>query len=351
MTRKMKAFRLHKTKEGISNELKEEKVPIPSLGPNDVLVNVKASGLCGSDIHMIDGNTELPNYPTTLGHEMAGLIDKVGKKVEKWEKNDRVCANFSLPCHDCYYCNNGNHTICPNKTRFGYDRDGAYAEYLKVDAHQLIKVPDNVPLPQAAVATDAVATPFHALNKRCNVKLGDSIAIFGLGGLGTHAVKIAKLKGAGRVIAVDIHDETCERAKRFGADITINSKKEDPVQKIGKITDDGVDISIEIVGIQETHKQSIKVLRPGGRAIMIGLGPEPIQVPNTGVFVRKQYELVGSYAFGNEEISRILELASNGILDLRKSITKKISLEEVNQGLEDLDKQKGFPIRIVATQN
>jgi threonine dehydrogenase-like Zn-dependent dehydrogenase len=344
-------MRLHKTTSNIAEGLKLDIVPIPKIGPTEVLLDVKTTGLCGSDIHMIDGSTVLPHYPITLGHETAGIICEVGGEVADFKIGDRVCVNFIQACGKCLPCKLGRPSICINKKRIGMSEDGAYAEYVKVPFDSLIKLPDNVPFDQAAVATDAVATPFHAINKRSNMKPGDSVAVFGLGGLGVHAIQLSRMCGAGLVIGVDIDDYICERTKKlFGADYSINAKIKDPVKEILKITDGGVDISMEVIGLPSTQEQAVNCLRPGGRAIMIGLGAEPVKLPSVAIFARQEYEVIGSYAFENVEIERIIKLVSMGRLDLSKSVTSHIKLEEVSKGLDDLHHKRGHPIRIVAVQ-
>lgn len=348
----MKALRLHKTTPNIGEGLKLETVPIPQVGPRDVLVDIKASGLCGSDIHMIDGSTVLPRYPITLGHETAGVVCEVGAEVDDFKEGDRVCVNFAEPCYKCYQCGTGRPSICPDKRRIGMTEEGAYAEYVRTAASTLIRLPDNIPFDQGAAATDAVATPFHMISKRSGMKPGDSIAIFGLGGLGVHAVEIAKMYGAGLVIGVDVDDHICERAKKlFGADEVINAREKDAVAEIQRITGGGSDISLEVVGLPQSQLQAVNCLRIGGRALMAGLGAEPVSLPSTAIFVRGELEVIGCYGFENIEIERILDLASRGKLDLSKTVTSHIKLEEVGRGLEDLHQKKGFPIRIVAMQD
>jgi threonine dehydrogenase-like Zn-dependent dehydrogenase len=234
----------------------------------------------------------------------------------------------------------------------GITEDGAYAEYVRTAAKTLIRLPDNIPFDQGAAATDAVATPFHMISKRSGMKLGDSIAIFGLGGLGVHAVEIARLYGAGLVIGVDIDDHMCERAKNlFGADEVINSRKQDPVAEIHRLTGGGADISVEVVGMPQSQLQAVNCLRFGGRALMAGLGAEQVALPIAGIFVRREWEAIGCYAFENVEIERIVNLASKGRLDLSKTVTSHIKLEDIGQGLDDLHHKRGYPIRIVATQD
>jgi len=347
----MKAMRLHRVTPNISEGLQLDIVPIPQIGPYDVLVDVKATGLCGSDIHSIEGLSPRDRYPVTLGHETAGVICEVGSQVKGFQVGERVCVNFSESCGQCPLCRMGRSSICINPKRLGRSEEGAYAEYIKVAANTLVKLPDNIPFDQAAACTDAVATPFHAIDKHGQLKPGDSIAIFGLGGLGVSAILISKLYGAGLIIGIDVDNYICERAREFGADVVINSVDKDPVDAIRELTGGiGVDISMEIVGLPAVQEQSINCLRPGGKALMLGLGEKPVKLPSVGIFVRQEWQVIGSYAFETAEIEKIVKLVSMGKLNLSNLISSHISLEEVSKGLQDLHDKRGYPIRIVAMQ-
>ena len=342
----MKAARLHK----INEPLIIEDISIPEIGMEDVLVKVRACGICGSDLHLLDGTTVLPRYPTTLGHEFSGVISKLGEAVQGWQEGDRVCVDFLVTCGKCSFCLAGRESICINRKGLGAYFDGGFAEYVKVPARNLIALPEEISFEEGAIITDAVATPFHAISKRANLKPGDTVAIFGAGGIAAHAIQLTKLSGAGLIIVVDIINEVLERAKRLGADMVINSTKENPVQKIKEITNGGVDLSLEAVGLQKTISQAVESLRPGGRALLIGLSTEDIVLPNPGIFVRSEFEVIGCYAFERAEIQTIIGMVSKGQLNLKESISRRISLDEINDGLEQLKTKEGNPLRIIVVQ-
>lgn len=340
----MKAARLH----GVNQPLSIDNVPIPQIGPEEVLVQVKACGICGSDLHIQDGSTKLPTYPTILGHEFAGLIAEVGEQVEGWEVGERVCADFLITCGNCILCLTGRESLCLNRKGLGIHLDGGFAEYARVSAKNLIRLPETVSFEVGAIITDAVATPFHAITKRSQFRPGNSVAVFGVGGVGTHAVQLLKLAGAGKILAVDINDQVLSRAGELGADIVINAARVDPVTEIKKLTDGmGADLALEIIGFPKTIRQAVECLRPGGRAVVVGLGHEDFSMINPGVFARAEYELVGSYAFERTEIQQLVELAAGGKLNFSSSITKTVPLEDVNKGLDELMHKIGNPIRIV----
>jgi len=190
MPDKMKAARFYK----VGEPLKIEMVPIPEIGPEEVLVDVKACGICGSDIHIVyEGVTPTPYTPITLGHEPSGVIEKVGSEVTDWKTGDRVTINPFLTCGKCINCLSGNSQICLSRRVIGIHAEGGLAEFLRVPAKNLVRLPQPIPFDQGAIIADAVATPFHAITKRGNIRAGEKMAVFGCGGLGIHAVQIARI--------------------------------------------------------------------------------------------------------------------------------------------------------------
>ena len=345
MQEKMKAARFYK----VGEPLKIDLISIPQLGPGDVLVNVKACGICGSDIHIVyEGVTPTAYSPITLGHEPSGVIAAVGPEVEGWKVGERVTVNPFLTCGKCINCLSGNSQICLSRRVIGIHTEGGLAEFLKIPAKNLVRLPENIPFDQGGIAVDAVATPFHAITNRGALKVGEKVAVFGCGGLGIHGVQIAKVCGASLVIAVDTIDSALERAKKVGADEVINPRKESPVQKIKDMTGGmGIDLAVEFIGLRETIEQAIGCIRVGGRVVVVGLGPEIISLPPPTIFVRTELSFLGSYGSTTVEIQNVINLVASGKLNLSDSITERFSLEEVNKGLDHLYKKIGNPIRIV----
>jgi 2-desacetyl-2-hydroxyethyl bacteriochlorophyllide A dehydrogenase len=230
----------------------------------------------------------------------------------------------------------------------GIHTEGGLAEFLKIPAKNLVRLPENIPFDEGGLAVDAVATPFHAIINRGVLKVGEKVAIFGCGGLGIHGVQIAKVCGASLVIAVDTIDSALERAKKVGADEVINPKRERPIQKIWELTEGrGVDLALEFIGLKETIEQAVGCIRVGGRVVVVGLGPENISLLPPTTFVRSELSLLGSYGSTTSEIQSVIDLVASGKLNLSDSITERFSLEEVNKGLDHLHKKIGNPIRIV----
>jgi 2-desacetyl-2-hydroxyethyl bacteriochlorophyllide A dehydrogenase len=345
MTEKMRAARFY----GVGEPLRIDRISVPKLGPEDVLVEMHACGICGSDIHIVyEGVTPTTYTPITLGHEPSGEVFGIGSEVKGWKIGDRVTVNPFLTCGRCINCLSGNPQICLSRRVVGIHSEGGLAEFLKVPAKNLISLPENVPFDQGGIIVDAVATPFHAITNRGNLKAGESVAIFGCGGLGIHGVQIAKISGASLIIGVDAIDLALDRAKKAGADEVIHPRKENPVEKIKELTGGmGVDLAVEFAGLKETIEKAVKSTRVGGRTVVVGLGPDEVNLPPPTQIVRSELSFLGSYGSTTFEIQKVVDLVSSGKLDLSDSITEKFPLEQVNQGLNHLHEKIGNPIRIV----
>lgn len=343
----MKAARFYE----VNQPLRIDQVAVPDIKDDEVLVQIKAVGLCGSDVHIVyEGITPTAFRPITLGHEPAGIVAKVGANVTGWEVGTRVSVTPGIFCGSCQNCITGHAEICLNRKVIGIQTEGALAEYLVIPAKNLVRLADNVPFTVGAIITDAVATPFHALIDRAELRSGESIAIYGAGGLGLHAVQIAKMAGAKQIFVVDVRDDQLERARKLGADITVNSTKESPVEVILQHTNGlGVDVAAELIGLRETIGQAVESVISGGRVVVVGLGPDPITILPPTIFVRKQLSLLGSYGFTKRTIEQLVELVSAGRLQLEESITHTFPIDQVNEALDTLHEKRGNPVRVVVT--
>lgn len=348
MKGEMKAARFHK----VNEKLTIERIPIPQIKPDEILLDVKATGICGSDLHIVyEGVTPTGFLPITLGHEPSGVVAEVGENVTDWKVGDRVVVNSVVICGKCYNCLRGRGSICINKKVLGIHFNGGLAEYMAVPSRNLVKLPDNVPFDQGAIVTDAVATPYHAITARGKLQLGETVAIVGCGGLGIHAVQLCRTAGASRIIAVDIDDEILDRTKSVGATDIVNPKSGNTADKIKEVTGGlGVDLALEFVGRQDTIALGVESLKVGGRLVICGLGPDDISVMPPTIFVRSEYEVIGSYAFDHRDIAILLRFMSSGKLDISGSITERFSLGEANTALENLRDRVGHPIRLVIVQ-
>lgn len=342
--RMMKAARLHK----VGQPLHIEEVPVPHLDLGEVLVRVKFCGICGSDLQRVAGITSTAYLPITLGHEISGEIAAVSKEIKKWNVGDRVTFSGVLNCGFCNNCLNGKDYICENIKFIGIHAEGGFAQFVKAKADKLVSLPPGVSFEEGALIEPA-GSPFHALIRRAKLTPGETVAVYGAGGIGVFAICLAKLCGAAKVIAIDIKEEVLERAKVFGADRVINAAREDPVKRIRQITSGGVDLAVECVGAREVVANSVKSLRMGGRAVVLGLGPEEIKLVPSTTFVRSEFELIGSYAYSTAELGQIVNLICQGRLDISAAVSEKTSLDRINEAFDRFRKKIGNPIRILVS--
>ena len=344
----MKAARFYE----VNKPLLIEQVPVPAIKEDEVLVQIKAVGLCGSDIHVVFEGHSVPIAfrPIILGHEPSGVIVQTGAKVEGWKPGMNVSINPIISCSVCRYCKTGHEEVCPHQELIGVSRDGALAEFMAIPAKNLVHLPEDIPFTVGAIITDAVATPFHALIDRAGLRPGESVAIYGAGGLGLHAVQIAKMAGASQIIVIDVLDSQLERASILGADVVINSLRESPVKAIKKATNGyGVDVAAEFIGLQETIKQAADSVIIGGRVVVSGVGPDEINLMPVTKFVRKQITILGSFGFSRRTIEQLIDLVCKGRLNMEESITHTFTLDEVNTALHYLHKKIENPTRVVIT--
>ncbi len=328
-----------------------EEIPSPRPARGEVLLKVKACGICGSDIHIAyEGITPTAFRPIILGHEFSGEVVEAGEEVEGWSVGDRVAASCIVSCGSCLHCLSGHQQICLRRRLLGVHLNGGLAEFVVAPTANLIRLPDKISYEEGAILTDAVATPYHAITRRGHLVPGESVAVIGCGGLGIHAVQLARIFGAGLVIGVDVSDVALGRAKACGADLVCRSDREDPVSFIQKATGGlGADLTIECVGQQKTIATAVASLRAGGRAVVVGLGSEEITTLAPIEFVRREVALLGSYAFTVKEIAELVQLVQNGRMDISESVSRTFALHEINEALEALHKKIDDPIRIVVT--
>src|SRR6266542_3849327 len=226
----MKAVRMVE----VGKQLELQEVPIPSISETDILVRVRAAGICHSDAHYRAGKSAMGKLPLTLGHEVAGEVEWVGSQVTTVKPGERVALHYNISCGDCYYCSTGNEQFCTTVKMLGHHLDGGYAEYVAVPAQNAIPLPEEISFEAGATLMCASATALHALRKG-RVKAGETVAVFGVGGLGLSAIQLAKALGAIEVYAVDIKPDKLELASEYGA-IPIDAGRCDAVEEIRRLT-------------------------------------------------------------------------------------------------------------------
>ena len=345
----MKAARLVE----IGKPLEIQDVPKPTIDPDDerddnqVILKVKACGICGTDIHQIAGTAKVARLPITLGHEISGVVEEVGRAVTSgrlavptFKCGDRVVVNNVISCGECRPCLRGKYNFCRNGLFFGRHMDGGLAEYVKVPARNLFRMPGNVSFEEGAIIGCAVATAYHAL-RISNVGPGDSAVVWGLGGVGLALIQLAReLSASFPLVAVDIRDEKIALAKELGADFGVNAAKPDALGSILKLLKgEGADIVYDTAGVTDTDDSgellTLSSVRSGGQLIVIATCESPVTIQphdDLGIFEKN---FTGSCGNLPDEIDYLLQLVSGRRrLDLRKRITHMISLEEVNDVIE-----------------
>lgn len=340
----MKAIRLTR----IKHPLEMQDIPVPEIGQREILVKVKAAGICHSDAHYRAGISPVSFTPLTLGHEVAGAVEKIGGEVTNVKQGDRVCLHYLITCGDCYYCASGNEQFCAKGKMIGHHANGGYAEYIAIPARNAIPLPDEIPFEQGATLMCASATAFHALIKS-RIKPGDKVAVFGVGGLGQSAVQLAKAFGSPEVYAVDINEEKLKLAAKHGA-IAINGKNKNAVVEIKKFTNGkGVDVVIEMIGLPQTQKQALQCVGPLGRVVLVGLSDKMLEINPYNEILGNEVELIGSNDHHLQELPLLIEFAKKGSLDTSNIVTKTIPLnaKAINAALDDLGNFKSKAVRTV----
>ncbi|MEM3527201.1 MAG: alcohol dehydrogenase catalytic domain-containing protein [Candidatus Bathyarchaeia archaeon] len=338
----MKAARFYE----VGKPLKIEDVDIPRISDSEVLVRVRSCGICHTDLHFIDEGLIKPGkVPQIMGHEAAGDVVEVGERVKAVKVGDRVLIHFYFSCGECYYCRRGRESLCvsPEFQHFGFTTDGGYAEYAKAPARSIIKLPSQLPY-DAGILVDAGSTAYHAVREIGKVRLGDFVVIIGSGGVGLCTLQMAKLSGA-TVMAVDIRSDKLDAAKSLGADHVSNPTVDNLYEKVMRLTDGrGADVIFEFVGSSETMSRAVDILAKGGRLVFIGYSKDDLTI-NPRRLVTGELQIVGSRASSRYETVEVVNLVRDGRFKLDPLITHRVSLDDVNKGLDLV--RRGESIRVV----
>ncbi len=323
-------------------------VPVPRPGPGEIVVKVAYCGICHSDLSLIDGTFPAQLPVVTQGHEVSGTVAALGAGVSWWTIGDRVIPASGRACMSCRNCLRGNMAYCRNVQLMAFAYDGGWAEYVLVNALGTTRVPDVVPLDQAAILADAVSTPFGAVVRTAQVHLGNAVGVWGVGGVGTHLVQLSKLAGGVPVIAVDVRDAALERALRVGADHAFRADDPDLTAKITAATGGRmIDVAFDAVGVAATTRQALDHLDSNGQVITVGMSADTIDAGPFIDFSIKQKQLKGHLGYQVQDIGILAEMIATGRLDLDESISAVVPLTEIHRGIEMLEHKIGDPIRIL----
>ena len=307
-------------------------VPTPEAGAGQVRIKVEAAGVCLSDVHFLKGILSpghLVGDHVTLGHEVSGVIDQIGPGVSGLSLGDRVVVIVE------------QRNEAQQILTMGFDHDGGWADYLVTKADYIAKIPDSLPFEQAAIIPDAVSTPWAAISSTGKIQAGESVVVFGVGGLGIHAVQLLKIVGCSKIIAIDPREDARANALARGADFAF--APDDPEIKKHR----GLNAAFDFAGVSSVRKQALSLLGELGRLIIIGIANEPIVIPNDMAFTYMRTQIMGHYGSEAHHVRELIEFTRDGRLDLSQSVTEILPLEQAGHALDTLAKKIGNPIRIV----
>jgi D-arabinose 1-dehydrogenase-like Zn-dependent alcohol dehydrogenase len=327
----MQAVRLSE----VGKPLEEAEVAVPEIGTSDVLIRVAACGICHSDEHYRAGTSRIDRLPVTLGHEIAGWIEKVGTEIKHVAPGDRVCVHYLAHCGTCEFCIRGLEQFCRTGEMIGKHRDGGYAEFIKVPGRNAFVLPDQISFEIGAIMMCSSATALHALN-RARLKSGESVAIFGFGGLGFSALQLARAFDCDQVYVVEINPAKLAFLEELGA-VPIDAIKGNPVEQITHATNgNGVDVSLELIGSAKTMRQAVQCLCARGRAALVGLTAESMSIFPYKELINKEVEIIGVSDHLAAELPTLIEFARSGKLRFPPGALRFVDLdgEQVNASLD-----------------
>lgn len=334
-----------------AKRLEVTELPEPDVKDDEVLIRVAACGICGSDVHGYDGSTGRRIPPLVMGHEAAGVIERVGQGATEFAPGERVTFDSTVYCGNCDFCRAGKVNLCDNRQVLGvscgdYRRHGAFAEYVAVPARIVYRLPDSLPMEHAALI-EAVSVAVHAVN-RSEVSAGDMAVVVGAGMIGLLTVQALRAAGVEQVVAVDIDDTRLSLAQKLGASTIVNSKQQDAVALVQELTSGrGVAASFEVVGATEPLNTAIDCVAKGGSVTLVGNVSPQVDLPLQSV-VTRELTLYGSCA-SQGDYPRCIELMASGVIDVAPLLTAQAPLEEGPRWFERLYSREPGLMKIVLT--
>ena len=345
----MKAAVLHE----VNQPLQMEEIDVALPGPREVLVRTKASGVCHSDLHFVEG-LYTTTMPVVLGHEAAGIVEAIGSQVNYVSLGDRVICCLSVFCGQCERCTTGRPVLCsrtglvrgqdesPRLSQGGasvtqFANLGAYAEMMLVHENSLVKIEQDIGFEQMALIGCGATTGLGAAMNTAKVEPGSTVAVIGCGGVGLNAIQGAKLAGALRIIAIDGVEDKLTLAREFGATDVINASSGYVETKVKDLTKGGVDYSFEAIGKKETAEQSFSILRAGGTATIIGMIPQGVKIELDGASFLRERRIQGSSMGSNHfrvDMPRYVDFYLQGRLKLDELVSRRLTLEDVNEAFK-----------------
>ena len=337
--------------EEFAKPLSIRNLPDPTPSDGGVVIRVKANGLCRSDWHGWMGHDPDISLPHVPGHELAGVVEAIGKEVSRWKPGDRVTLPFVCGCGNCPQCASGNHQVCDHQFQPGFTHWGSFAEYVAIDYADanLVQLPDEIDFVTAASLGCRFGTSFRAIVDQGKVSAGQWVAVHGCGGVGLSAIMIADALGA-NVVAVDIADEKLDFAKSIGAAAVVNAARtEDVVARVKELTQGGAHVSIDALGSPATCFNSVANLRKRGKHIQVGLMLADHRHPAVPMdkIVANELEIIGSHGMQAHKYPALLAMIRAGKLSPEKLIGKTICLEEALDELVNMDSFSGTGVTVI----
>jgi len=334
--------------------LQIEEIEVEDPQANEVLIKTAATGVCHSDLHFMEGKWMCP-MPVVLGHESAGVVEKVGPGVTNVKPGDRVVVAFVQSCGQCDRCTTGRPNLCSNtqslnrmgriklngQPMFQFAGMSAFAQYQLVSAKACVLVPDAVPMEVAALIGCSVMTGVGAVSNTVKLQVGQTVAVVGCGGVGLNIIQGARLAGASRIIAVDMLESKLAAAREFGATDVVDASKGNAVEAVQQLTGGGVDYAFEAIGLMKTAQQCFEMAKRGGQAVIVGMLPlgEQLTIPNAAISFLGEKGMVGSY-YGSTrqtyDMPWLMELYRQKRLKIDELITKRWELNQINEAYESL---------------
>ena len=333
------------------NKLVYRDMPDPQINDDEVLIEVKACGICGSDVHGMDGSSGRRHPPLIMGHEASGVIVDRGSAVRGFELGERVTFDSTIYCGCCYYCRQGLINLCDNRRVLGvsppeYRQHGAFAQFVAVPEHILYRLPDNLSFVQAAMV-EPVSIAFHAV-ALTPISLGDSAVVIGSGMVGIFVIQALRAAGCGQIIAVDLEQSKVELAMELGADIGLRADKVEVAEEVQKLTDGkGANIAVEVVGNTAAVNAAIGSLRKGGALTIVGNLAATVDFPLQEV-VTRQISVAGSCSSCGE-YPACLDMIARGIINVDALVSKVAPLAEGVEWFKKLYNQEEGLMKVILT--
>ena len=321
----------------VGKPLQMREVALPEPAGAEIRVRVQAAGICHSDAHYRDGTASVASVPITPGHEVAGVVHKLGAEVTSVAVGDRVALHYLISCGQCAYCARGLEQFCTTGRMLGKHVNGGYAEYVVAPARNAIPIADAVSAPEAAIMMCSSATAFHALRK-ARMRAGESVAVFGVGGLGMSAVQLARACGAAEVFAVDVDAAKLAAAAAYGAQPINATEGAADVQLRERTHGRGVDVALEFAGLPLTQQQAVAALAVHGRVALAGISRATFAVDSYATVINREAEIIGVSDHLHGELLTLMEFTRRGLLDLDSVIAERLPLDaaQINRRLDAL---------------